>query len=197
MIQPTLRQTEPQSKLGFDAVLDGRLLAILQDLRSVTNLINEKTNAEAKLQGDVFQHWLSSIQGRLLWLRCAMADTLAECLRLGMLAFLTTTFQLPGVRMVYDSLAVQYREACQKLPTTTSTLRPLELWLLFIGVVTVFDPHEDWLLLAFDRLLATEATWDDARADLEAVMWINYIHDDIGRRAFTALRRNACSAKDW
>lgn len=78
---------------------DRRLVIIYRDLQYLTILINENVRRHTRLSRAVFQKFISSIQSRLLRLHKALPDPQAETLRLAMMAFLTTTLKIPGLRV--------------------------------------------------------------------------------------------------
>ncbi len=170
-------------------LVDSRLATVFQDFQRLTKLINAHAEKDGRLKGDIFQHVLGSIQRRLLWLRFPQDDGWSERLRLGMLAYLTTTFQLSGRKISYDYLSARYRLSCQMLEASTlsTSMRTLTAWLLLVGATSVFEPSEPWLRATWNDTAIAGENWEDAQHRLESVLWISHIQDETGRRAYAAL----------
>jgi len=140
----------------------------------------------------MFQNVLVSVQRRLLWLRYDPGQGLSECLRLGMLALLTTTFELPGRRIPYASLSAQYRASCLAIMVTPAT-RMLSTWLLLVGAMSVLDPGELWLRTMWSKTATPQERWEEQRQQLRSIIWVNAVHEDQGRRVYMALLRSHTS----
>ncbi|KAK0806447.1 hypothetical protein LTR75_006986 [Friedmanniomyces endolithicus] len=171
-------------------MVDARLSTVFQDFQRLTRLINAYANEDGRLKGDVFQHVLASIQRRLLWLRFSQVDSWSERLRLGMLAYLTTTFQLSGRKVSYDYLSARYRLSCQalRLCTASDDMPTLNAWLLLVGGMSVLEPSEPWLRAMWDEIIAGSwSVWEDMRHQLESVLWIGNVQDEAGKSAYEAL----------
>ncbi|RFU28801.1 hypothetical protein B7463_g7534, partial [Scytalidium lignicola] len=72
------------------------LVAAFKDLQQLSNVLNIGTASHRHLSVPEIQDRICSVQYRLLELQGKLDSILAECLRLTMLAFLATTFQVPG-----------------------------------------------------------------------------------------------------
>lgn len=153
-------------------------------------LINDIFDMGSRLDGAIFQEAMSSIQSRLLHLNEDLENTAEECLRLGMLAFMTTTFHLPGRRASYGNLADRFRYSCQKIALSLK-YNDLNLWLLMLGAISVFDVNELWLREWWCGISSPGILWEEARWRLQSVMWINCIHDDLGSKVFDQLTNRA------
>ncbi|KAK0264729.1 hypothetical protein B0A54_07733 [Friedmanniomyces endolithicus] len=170
-------------------IVDARLSTVFQDFQRLTRLINAYANEDGRLKGDVFQHMLASIQRRLLWLRFSQVDGWSERLRLGMLAYLTTTFQLSGRKVSYDYLSARYRRSCQALGAYTASddMRTLKAWLLVVGAMSVLEPSEPWLGAIWHGIAGSWREWEDVQHQLESVLWTNKVQDEAGKSAYEAL----------
>ncbi|KAH6646693.1 hypothetical protein BKA67DRAFT_663094 [Truncatella angustata] len=173
---------------------DHRIAAIFRDLQHYTDLINRASTAEDRRPAAEFQNVLCSVQYRLVQLRGSLGDIPAECLRLAMLAFLTTTFRVPGQSSRYPHLAGRFRECCLALEVATPQLRDLTLWFLIVGAMALYDGGEEeeeeeqeWLRRRWSGCVPDDMTWSRARVRLKNIMWIDAIHDWSGERAFMAL----------
>ncbi|KAJ5623705.1 hypothetical protein N7510_000014 [Penicillium lagena] len=184
----------------FEASTDPRLIIVFQDLQQLTELINIHTDTNMRLGVSEFQPIISSIQTRLLNLKDSLVDTPGEWLCLGLLAFLTTMFRVPGRQVTYEHLADHLRRACSSLaasasasqsisaPTSTNSgLRPVLRWLVIVCGATVCSIRERWLRELWAGIAAPDLLWAETRTELRRIMWIRCIHDESGRRIFTAL----------
>lgn len=186
----------------FEASTDPRLIIVFQDLQHLTELINVHTDSNMRLSVSEFQPVISSIQTRLLHLKDLLVDTPGEWLCLGLLAFLTTMFRVPGRQVAYEHLADRLRHACRSLgasasasasqstsaPTSTNSgLRLVLRWLAIVCSATVCSSRERWLRELWDSVAEPNMLWGETRTELRRVMWIWCIHDERGRRSFAAL----------
>lgn len=167
---------------------DRRLAIVFQDLRHLANLINHHSRNNTRLSGDTFQDAISSIQFRLLRIKPNLNNETDETLRLGMLAFLSTTFRVPGRRVPYAYLTKQMQASCKTLEPNTRELKELLTWLIIVGAISVLEPDEPWLRAKWKLAVDPEASWDDISQALQDVMWISCIHDESGIHAFQKLQ---------
>lgn len=170
-----------------------KLATVYKDLRTLANLINERKVDEVKMSGQFFQAAFHSIQTRLLGLQDTLQDEVAECFRLGMLAFLATSFCLPGRKMTYPYLALRVRKVLEKLRASTSATRHIVLWVLVISIIAIFESDESWIQDTWNSVVEKEMLWAEARKTLQAIAWIVDVHDEAGQKAFNVLRRRMCS----
>ncbi|KAK3116345.1 hypothetical protein LTR53_003371 [Teratosphaeriaceae sp. CCFEE 6253] len=171
----------------IDDLVDSRLATVFYDLRRLAKIINTHGGQGRRMRGDVFQRVLVSIQRRLLWLRYTSKDDWSECLRLGMLAQLTATFQLAGRKIDYGALSAQFQESLEVLKASGTELQTLSSWLLLVAAMSVFDSEERWLRAMWKRFAVRESSWEEERKRLGSVIWMNGVHDEPGKRAFAAL----------
>ncbi|KAK7416875.1 hypothetical protein QQX98_004933 [Neonectria punicea] len=178
-----------------ESLQDWRLTNIFQDLQHLTLSINEHVGSNVLFSGKSFQICVSSVQTRLLGLQGCLNDVLAEALRLGMLTFLSTTFQVPAHKVPYKYLARQLRMSCHAIEPSTPELRDILFWLLMMGLISALDVDELWVRNKWDVTCDLNSSWVDARERLRTVMWINCIHDEEGRRLFEKLNcdRQSCN----
>ncbi|OQD64762.1 hypothetical protein PENPOL_c007G03700 [Penicillium polonicum] len=184
----------------FEASMDPRLIIAFQDLQHLTELINVHADSNMRLSVSEFQPVIGSIQTRLLYLKDLLIDTPGEWLCLGLLAFLTTMFRVPGRQVAYEHLADRLRRACRSLavsvsasqstsaPTSTNSgLRLVLRWLAIVCSSTVCSSRERWLRELWDSIAEPNLLWVETRTELRRVMWIWRIHDERGQRSFAAL----------
>lgn len=216
---PGTAKAERDTELHFasdfaERIEDARLAAAYQDLWRVAAAANECAARGKRLPGAPFQRAISAVRARLLLLRGSLRDIADECLRLGLLAFLSAAaFRSPGshahphVRAYGPSrprmhAASHLRVACCALEASDPHLRRLLLWALTVGAVSVFEvDQEPWLAGAWghvarawegvgedrDRRHPRLLSWEEARADLGRVLWIGRVLDEPGRKLHARL----------
>ena len=167
--------------------LDSRFLTAFRDLQYLSALVNAHHEKNTRLRADMFQPAFSSIQARLLRLKDMLSDRPSECICLGALAFLSTTFQLPGRRLPYTYLARRLRSCYEAIEGSIPELEDLSLWLLIVCGISVFDVDKSWVRASWKAIVQPSLSWEEARRCLQSVMWIGCLHDELGKEAFTAL----------
>ncbi|CAM1501323.1 Fc.00g104850.m01.CDS01 [Cosmosporella sp. VM-42] len=177
------------TQLSSSDRLDPRLLATFHDLQYLAALVNDHYQTKTRLRANLFQPAMSSIQARLLKLKDMPTDRPSQGLCLAALAFLTTTFQLPGSRLPYTYLAHRLRNCYDSIISPSPELENIFLWLLMVCAISVIDVDESWIRASWKAVVKPELLWEEARASLDNVMWIGCIHDELGREAFSALMR--------
>ncbi|OHE94325.1 hypothetical protein CORC01_10372 [Colletotrichum orchidophilum] len=170
-----------------DVVSDWRLAAVWQDLRHLVNLINQHLACNSLLDGSLFQDSLGSIQTRLIRLQDQIDTPSDECLRLGMLAFLSTTLQIPGGKLPYKYLTESLKNICQPLVIQTLMNERITLWLLMVGAISVLEADEAWLWPLWLNLGVRQLSWENARSRLQSVMWIDRLQGALGQAAWAKL----------
>lgn len=190
---PFFRGIQPAPSALYDALsIDlatwPKLAHVYKDLQYLANLINENETRGTMMDADLFQNAIHSIQSRLLALQGVLECGVAECMRLGMLEVLTTTFRLPTRKMPHAYLASQVQSNLQATVATTPCSRIMLTWVLMMSVVSVFEPTEPWIASLWYSLV-DEQSWDALRDILRRLIWIRCIHDEIGRKAFVQLEQ--------
>lgn len=69
-------------------------------------------------------------------------------------------------------------------------------WLLAVGAMSVLDVDEEgWLVEKWRETVETvpkvKVGWEDAKECLEGVVWVEDIHDEVGRQIYTELMKKA------
>lgn len=163
-------------------------------MRHYASLINAAHTTRQRRSTDEYHTTVCSFQYRLLQLSGCLEDTLSECLRLTLLAFLLTTFQNPGIRAKYPYLADCLRASFLAVPVVERhRFSELMRWILIVGAVSVFDVEDEggWMVQGWmDTVHGEHITWHVVRTGLEDIMWIDPLQDKLGRMAFEKL--NGC-----
>lgn len=183
--------------MGF--LLDHRVLQVFQSLQEVTHRINMHNTQDSCLDATTFQTFYDSALSRLLSLKDSLQeDVTSECLRLGLLAFLTLTayhgLEIRGNKVIlYPYLTSHFRDACRAMELSTPQLSTLMLWILTIGAMSVLDvDNEGWLGERWREvaqvLPGVMLSWETAREHLESVLWMRCIHDEMGQKVYDKLK---------
>lgn len=181
-----------QSDLSEYGLSDPQIVPIFVEMRHYSSLINAAHGTGQRLSTEGYHTAVCSFQYRLLQLHGCLEDTLSECVRLTLLAFLITTFQTPGIRAKYPYLADCLRKSFVAVPINEGHgFRELMRWILIVGAVSVFDIEDErWMVQRWeDTVNGEDMTWEEARAGLRDIMWIDPLQDQLGRTAFEELNR--------
>ncbi|KAB5578293.1 hypothetical protein GE09DRAFT_545805 [Coniochaeta sp. 2T2.1] len=171
---------------------DDRIAAVFCDLQRLTQILNNYR----RLKDSDFKLAVCSIQYRLLSLDHVFPPaTLPECLRLAMLVFLTTTFEIPDRGKRYPYLAARFRaSACAMLElyepraVWEDVRDDFVLWLLVIGGVSLYGVEEEWVRNRWRKLVPEGEMWYTTRMRLKQFLWIDALHDKLGEEMHDALR---------
>ncbi|VUC29345.1 unnamed protein product [Clonostachys rosea] len=163
------------------------LRTIFCDLRHLVDRINQKYASSKHLTGVEFQGSISSIQSRLLRLTIDPEDKESECVRLGMLAFLSTTLFVPGKRLASVYLSTQLKQLCGEITVWGTSSRFMVLWLLIVGSISVFAPDEPWILAKWAEAADVDLVWEELELHLRDILWIDCIHEEPARKAFAII----------
>lgn len=181
-----------QSDLSVYGLSDPQLIPIFLEMRHYSSLINAAHTTRQRRSTDEYHTAVCSFQYRLLQLNGCLEDTLSECLRLTLLAFLITTFQTPGIRAKYPYLADCLRESFLAVPVPQGRgFKELMRWILIVGAVSVFDVKDEWEWMGqrWGDAAEENMSWEEVRAGLKDIMWIDPLQDKLGRAAFEELNR--------
>lgn len=177
---------------------DPRLLATYQDLQHLSASINAHFSTRQRIPLAEFQHALSSIQSRLISLHGCIPDPQAELLRLALLAYLTTTFKVPGRKIPYTWIGVQIKNAYGVVGEgVVAGDEVFKMWVLMVVAVAVTDVDEAWLVRAWaERARGVEERYADVKGELGRVMWVDCMHDRLGVGALERMVGGARSLHD-
>ncbi|KAH8664709.1 hypothetical protein BX600DRAFT_464892 [Xylariales sp. PMI_506] len=177
------------------SVADPRVASIFEFLQYLGRSTDATVSGAQIITESDLHRGITAVQYRLLELQGDLPDIISECLRMAMLAFLTTTFQLMGMRIRYGYAAERLRELCLGVESSTPQMRELMLWVLMIGTVAFFDHEEPWIREKW-RLdifpITKELQWDQTRRLLERYIWVDrfnairgqYVYDKLNRMVY-------------
>ena len=179
-----------QGMLCVDGLVDSNLAAVFHNLQYTTILINKHYYNQTPINGIFLQECLGFVHSSLIELEGRLKNKLSECLRLGMMAFLATTFRLPDLyeqpycKNLTNKLQLSYATAKDSIPDLQKTI---DIWLILVCLIST-DNIDDPDIWASWKATATRGlSWNEIRRQLKQVMWIDAFHDDLGRRAFETL----------
>jgi hypothetical protein len=165
------------SHASVDDLVDARLAIIFHQVQRLARKLNDRATkgAPAVTESEAHQGLIAAQYG-LFRLQGQLAEPLEECLRLAMLATLTTFFQVVGSRIAYKHATDRLREQCLAVEITTPRVGDVMFWILMMGGMAFFDWEEPWLV---ERLHRTTSSlhWNDARRHLRRFIWIDIVHD--------------------
>ncbi|KAF2730114.1 hypothetical protein EJ04DRAFT_580101 [Polyplosphaeria fusca] len=179
----------PHQQVSLSGVTHPKLAVIFHDLQYASVLLNEAKETKTRLIGDKFHHIMHSVQARLMNLDDVLDTRADEYLRLVLLAFLTTTFQVvvPGTRTRYKYLENELLFFSTALQSSNYFPVEVRLWLLIVSAATSLNGQEEKLGDLWKATAREDLTWPELRQDLQKVMWINCVHDIPGKLAFDTL----------
>jgi hypothetical protein len=180
------RRTEIHDVL---AAPDQRLVNVWVDMKEFCRAANIAFVTGCKLDPELFQEVMTSVQYRLLHLdfQESTGDRPGwqEALRLSMLAFATTVFlKIRGVDIRYQNLAVRLKAAILSLDKPEDKARrEMRLWIEVVaGIVLSQGPEGSGLK---DCLAGVDLkSWNEARVVLKDRLWIDCLHDKPGEAMY-------------
>ncbi|KAH0842212.1 hypothetical protein FOPE_07371 [Fonsecaea pedrosoi] len=164
----------------FLNVIDKDLATVWRALKGFCLQINRAARTKRKLSEEFLLEATASVMYRLLHMSFA-TGSLDAAIRLGLLAFSSQVFlQLPDFRVRRTTLSSAYQQALAGLDTLDDKWRPLLLWLLVVGRITVLEDTSDiwlspWLKSTIKRYGID--SWTGFRDMMDSVMWIGLVFD--------------------
>lgn len=183
-----------ESNQSISGLVDARLGAVYDSLQSLAQRLNETTSGRVVMTELHLHDGVLMSQYQLFELRGTLSNNLEECVRIVILAVLTTTFRIVGTRIRYRHAADRLRELCLAIEASTPQLRELMFWMLMIGAIAFFDYDEPWLRRKWEsdvHPITKNSSWKDARKRLEGFIWINSYLDEPGKLIFDQMRRSS------
>lgn len=166
------------------------LSAVFHTLQCTVVLLNKHYDEKTPINGALLKDAMGFVHSNLFRLEGQLTDRLSECLRLAMTAFLATTFRLPGLyeHPCSRSLAIELLQsfsASQDLVTALPDT--MQTWLTLVCLMST-GPVDEQYVRAMSGLGARyRLPWDQVRQQARRVMWIDSLHDDLGRKSFELL----------
>lgn len=175
---------------GFSNLLDYELSRAWRILVTFSLQINHAVLTNNQLPRDLLIDTIASVMYRLIHMRFA-PGCLDEVTRLGLLAFGTDVFlqwqqSFPGGATCFPAML---RESLSQFGQADN-FPHFMMWVLLIGASTVFSEEDNtWLhpWLKANMEVCRVRSWDDARAILHGMPWVDILHGNHGRSAFAEI----------
>ncbi|TVY90611.1 hypothetical protein LAWI1_G005612 [Lachnellula willkommii] len=172
--------------------IDTRLHNIFRDLHAFSCISNLAYQTTRKLSPDIYNEVMISILYRLTHLSFDH-NPMQEVLRISLLAVSSTIFmQRQFMDNPYAHLLNLYRNALSKLSSSTGPQLPVSLSLWMTVLLHVVECNEQSLEDGrgerLDRAVSNAGveSWPQAREMLRSVVWIDFVHDRVGKLVFEA-----------
>ncbi|KAH8700088.1 hypothetical protein BGW36DRAFT_373329 [Talaromyces proteolyticus] len=174
----------------LETTVDTRLHNAFRDLHDFSCISNLAYQTTRKLSPDIYNEMMISILYRLTNLSFE-GDPVQEMIRIGLLTFSSTLFiQRHFIEQPYDHLLHLYNNALFGLLGLTDIELPIAL-LLWFTIFSLVVGCEETPLAGRLRVLLDKAllrvsinSWHLAREILGSIMWVDFIHDRLGKQAF-------------
>lgn len=174
---------------AFVKRLDTRLRNAWLDLHAFSCVSNLAYQTTRKLSPETYNEMMVSILYRLAHL--SYDDPLQEATRAGLLAFSATLFmERHFMYKPYLKLLDVYHAALGKLRRCPDTAVPAPVSLWFTVLFHVLARREpsgaDWPSVWLDEAITQVRVheWDQAHDVLRAIMWVDFVHAQPGKRVF-------------
>jgi hypothetical protein len=166
---------------------DVRLVNVFRDLQYICLRINRNKLKYARHNPSAFQGGLTSIQSRLIYLSKFLKNPVEKLVHLAMMAFMTTTFKIPGRKVSYNWLLERLEDTYNEIGDGLIRLdQSLVLWALVTVAFTVAGAGTEWIKEAWKGTYP-ELDWAAVKDHLMRVMWIEMMHDEAGERVYHQL----------
>jgi hypothetical protein len=181
-----------QGLLGTDLRTPSHdVLSVFADLRTFSASANMAAQTTRKIDPELFQEVLISVNYRLMLLESKKlgADGSFELLCLAMLAFSASVFlQTACHGMIFGILTTKIVSIMSGIGWATNAMpSAVNLWIQFmLAMTSLKTPDHDLALDTLGDLVRRSAltTWTDMRTMLKRVLWINALHDRVGEQIF-------------
>ncbi|KAH6655158.1 hypothetical protein BKA67DRAFT_559633 [Truncatella angustata] len=185
-----------EGMLCVDGLVEADVAHVFRNLQYTTILFNKHYYEKTPMEGRFIRQCLGNIHSTIVELEGRLTTEISKCLRLGMMAFLATTFRLPGLceqrycKSLANELQVSYAACIASIPDVD---KRIEIWLLLMLLLSVSDTDKPQIWASWKATSVNKPSWIEIRNSLKQVMWIDSFHDDLGRKAVEALKANSYS----
>lgn len=172
------------------AELDDDLAKAYSVIKHFSAQVNLAYENKSKLPKELLLDATASIMYRLIHMSYRHGS-LNEFVRLGLLTYSSSVFlQWKDTRMSYHHISSAYRDSMTASSFSSILSEHFQLWLLITGAISIFDEHNDqWLkpqLLVIINSCSLDS-WDQVRDILHSIMWVDLLHDCLGRKYFDSM----------
>lgn len=175
--------------LCVDGLVDPNLATVFTHLQHTALLLDMHHHSKTPVNGVLIRQCLGFVHFSIIDLEFRLVDSISRCLHAAMMAFLATTFRLPGsgeqhyCKSLAEKMKVLYNAA---KPLLQDQHGILDIWLMLMGQICVGSGLQ-YQGVSWSLSEVSQSGWDETRRQLKRVMWIDTFHDDIGRKAFETL----------
>ena len=175
---------------AFANALDPKLGNCWKDLHAFSCMSNLAYQTTRKLSPDTYNEMMISILYRLMYL--SFEDgSLQEAIRTGVLTFSSTIFLTRHyMKQPYEHLFNLFSSALFKLCQSKSIIvpQPVMLWLMILYHVVAYEQPSpgDWQSVWLGKAVSLTKVniWPQAHRILKSIMWVDFVHDAPGKKAF-------------
>lgn len=177
---------------AFVDALDPKFGNCWKDLHAFSCMSNLAYQTTHKLSPDTYNEMMISILYRLMHLSFE-EGSLQEAIRTGLLTFSSTIFLTRlYMKHPYEHLFNLFSSALFKLCQSTSITvpQPIMLWLMILYHVVAYNQPSpgDWQTVWLGKAVSLTGVtiWPQAHGILKSIMWVDFVHDVPGKKAFEA-----------
>ncbi|KAI9159138.1 Protein of unknown function DUF3468 [Paramyrothecium foliicola] len=170
--------------------LNQNLHSVFLDLADLISVANQHFNVKQKVNVTLYHPRIHAVSSRLLVLERTFNNNLDACLCIGMLCFVVSLFQTPFKYPTYAYVTKRLQNTVQALRDSQQLPpQPIIRWVLILASISILDPTDHWLHETWAATVEPGLGWLEVRQRLREVLWIDKIHDNLGRAVFTMLTR--------
>jgi hypothetical protein len=183
---PAPQNTAIHFLLPSDSKPDPRMVNVWHDLHELSRAANIATQTGRKLDANLLEEVMISVQYRLLHSQYGEDDT-HELLRVVMLAYSTTIFpllffQFGATPLNCPSLPSYLRRFLIIPKQASSEELKAMLWLLVIVRMSILDDELIDLQLAHAVQSLDLSSWDEVLVTLKGFLWVDILHNEQTKR---------------
>ncbi|KAL7941240.1 hypothetical protein V8C42DRAFT_335722 [Trichoderma barbatum] len=160
-------------------------------VRRFCAVINSAAEHKRRLPKEILLNTVAPIMYRLLNMTFE-SGSFNEAIRLVQLAFSSHVFlHWQGVKYPHAYLPESYRHCLLTLKVPGGSSPHVLCWLLVMGTISIFSPADDvWLIpwIQVNLKLCEAESWNKLRHQLKQFLWIDILHDHLGKSIFDAAR---------
>jgi hypothetical protein len=172
-----------------DLNTDSKMVNIWHDLHEFSRAANIATQTNRKLEPDLLQEVMISVQYRLLNLQYENKDA-HELIRVVMLAYSITILPLlfshftPTPPINYPSLQIWLQRFLIIAKESSNEKLKALLWILVVVGITIMDNEPINLQLTHIMQALNLNSWDEVLEILKGFLWVDVLHGERGKKLF-------------
>lgn len=157
-------------------------------LQRFCSSMNTTAKQNRKLDKEVLLDTMAPTIYRLLAMTGFESNSLDEAVRMGLLVFSSNVFlQCKDIKIPQRYLPEFCQRCFLSFDSPLSKCVDLSIWLLMIGKISFQNEVDQAWLASSLRLYIQSAgyqSWEELLPKLRSFLWIDFIHDSLGRRIF-------------